>query len=248
MQIKNRPTIPPSNQSTNNSRCQNRQSQIQNQKSLDRQSHLPRRSFDSAHGALQISCVQIGHLRFRNLFDLLSRDGAYLFFLWTARTLLEGGGLFEQISGRRRFGFKGKRTIRVDRDHHRNFEVRIHLRGLRVKGFAEFHDVNAVLAQRRTDRRRRIRFARRNLKFDIACDFLCHYSSSVNVTFSTSRKFNSTGVERPKIVTVTFSVDLSSLTSSTLPVKLWNGPDLMRTVSPAAYENFGLGFSAAAAC
>ena len=54
-------------------------------------------------------------------------------------------------------------------------------------------------------------------------------------------------VERPKIVTVTLSVDLSSLTSSTLPVKLWNGPDLMRTVSPAAYENFGLGFSAASA-
>src|SRR6266487_6984266 len=76
----------------------------------------------------------------------------------------------------------------------------------------------------------------------------CHYSSSVNVTFSTSRKFNSTGVERPKIVTVTLSVDFSSFTSSTLPVKLWNGPDLMRTVSPAAYENFGFGFSSAAAC
>ena len=27
-----------------------------------------------------------------------------------------------------------------------------------------------------------------------------------------------------------------------------NGPDLMRTVSPAAYENFGFGFSAASAC
>src|SRR6266545_1655535 len=74
------------------------------------------------------------------------------------------------------------------------------------------------------------------------------YSSSVNVTFSTSRKFNSTGVERPKIVTVTLKVDFSSLMSSTLPVKLWNGPDLMRTVSPAAYENFGFGFSSAAAC
>ena len=53
-------------------------------------------------------------------------------------------------------------------------------------------------------------------------------------TFETSKKFSSTGVDRPKIVTVTFNVDLSSLTSSTLPVKLWNGPDLIRTVSPAA--------------
>src|SRR6266581_2078911 len=49
-------------------------------------------------------------------------------------------------------------------------------------------------------------------------------------------------------VNVTFKVDLSSLTSSTLPVKLWNGPDLMRTVSPAEYENFGFGFSAANSC
>src|SRR6476661_10161330 len=73
------------------------------------------------------------------------------------------------------------------------------------------------------------------------------HSSSANVTFSTSRKLSSTGVERPKMVTVTFSVALSSLTSSTLPVKLWNGPDLIRTVSPAAYENLGFGFSAASA-
>ena len=47
-------------------------------------------------------------------------------------------------------------------------------------------------------------------------------------------------MDLPKIVTVTFKVDLSSLTSSTLPVKLWNGPDLIRTVSPAAYENFDM--------
>src|SRR5437870_7624106 len=83
---------------------------------------------------------------------------------------------------------------------------------------------------------------------DLLFTITAFHSSSANVTFSTSRKFNSTGVDRPKIVTVTFNVDLSSLTSSTLPVKLWKGPDLMRTVSPAAYENFGFGFSAAAAC
>src|SRR5882762_4195563 len=78
--------------------------------------------------------------------------------------------------------------------------------------------------------------------------FTAFHSSSANVTFSTSRKFNSTGVDLPKIVTVTFNVDLSSFTSSTLPVKLWNGPDLILTVSPDEYENFGFGFSAASAC
>src|SRR2546423_5866237 len=71
------------------------------------------------------------------------------------------------------------------------------------------------------------------------------HSSSVNVTFSTSKKFNSTGVERPNMVTTTLSVDLSELTSSTLPVNEANGPDLMRTVSPCAYVNFGFGFSCA---
>src|ERR1044071_3534911 len=71
------------------------------------------------------------------------------------------------------------------------------------------------------------------------------YSSSVNVTFSTSRKFSSTGVERPKIVTTTLSVDLSEFTSSTLPVKDANGPDFILTVSPDVYVNFGFGFSAA---
>src|SRR5919106_1294649 len=75
--------------------------------------------------------------------------------------------------------------------------------------------------------------------------FTAFHSSSVNVTFSTSRKLSSTGVERPNIVTTTLSVALSELTSSTLPVNDANGPDLILTVSPGAYVNFGFGFSAA---
>jgi hypothetical protein len=47
--------------------------------------------------------------------------------------------------------------------------------------------------------------------------------------FSTCKKSNSTGVARPKIVTITFSVFLSRFTSSTTPLKLVNGPSLMRT-------------------
>jgi hypothetical protein len=42
---------------------------------------------------------------------------------------------------------------------------------------------------------------------------------------------NSTGVPRPKIVTITRSVPRSGLTSSTLPEKLANGPSVMRTES-----------------
>src|SRR6185369_11631593 len=184
------------------------------------------------------------------------------------------GRLLQQIGSGRRLRFKRKRAIGIDCDHDRDFQIGIHLRGLGVERLAELHDVHAVLTERRTNRRRRISLPGGHLQLYITCNLLCHlfisncrlpianflnrklaignrqcfHSSSANVTFSTSKKFNSTGVDRPKIVTVTFSVDLSSLTSSTLPVKLWNGPDLIRTVSPAAYENFGFGFSAASAC
>ena len=47
--------------------------------------------------------------------------------------------------------------------------------------------------------------------------------------FSTCKKSNSTGVARPKIVTMTFSVLRSVFTSSTTPLKLANGPWLIRT-------------------
>ena len=57
------------------------------------------------------------------------------------------------------------------------------------------------------------------------------HSSSENVNFSTSKKFNSTGVERPKIVTITLSTPLSGLISSTWPVNPLKGPDNIRTCS-----------------
>src|SRR4029079_6609416 len=49
----------------------------------------------------------------------------------------------------------------------------------------------------------------------------------------------------PKIVTITFSVFLSRFTSSTVPLKLVNGPSLIRTCSPRSNTYFGFGFSAA---
>src|ERR1700683_3871421 len=63
-------------------------------------------------------------------------------------------------------------------------------------------------------------------------------------TFSTCAKSSSTGVERPKIVTETFSVLRSEFTSSTTPVKFANGPSPIRTFSPRSKDNFGFGLSA----
>ena len=51
-----------------------------------------------------------------------------------------------------------------------------HFLRLRVERLAEFHDVDATLTKRRTDRGRRRRRSRRDLKLELACNFLSHLS------------------------------------------------------------------------
>src|SRR5437762_7334568 len=58
-----------------------------------------------------------------------------------------------------------------------------------------------------------------------------HHQLQLQATFSTCPNSNSTGVARPKIVTITFKVARSSFTSSTMPLKFANGPSVMRTDS-----------------
>src|SRR6266481_1395034 len=65
----------------------------------------------------------------------------------------------------------------------------------------------------------------------------------VQPSFSTLAKSSSTGVERPKIVTETFSRLWSLSISSTLPLKFANGPSTMRTCSLRSKTTFGLGRS-----
>src|SRR5207244_12416596 len=114
--------------------------------------------------------------------------------------------------------------------------------------------------------RRRRRLAGGNLELHHCLNFfghcrlsLCHevtkarnqtvlffvFSCFRGYIFSTCRKSSSTGVDLPKIVTITFSVFLSRFTSSTTPLKLVNGPSLIRTCSPFSNMYFGFGFSAA---
>src|SRR5208283_5212366 len=110
----------------------------------------------------------------------------------------------------------------------------------RVKLLAEAHDVDAVLAERRADRRRGIRLTRRDLQFDNACNFLCHKNS---YAFSTCQYSSSTGVLRPKILTVTFNLPRSGSISSITPLKFRNGPLLILIVSPTAKFTFGFSVS-----
>src|SRR6266849_7430834 len=68
-------------------------------------------------------------------------------------------------------------------------------------------------------------------------------TSTCYATFSTWLNSNSTGVERPKIVTITFSVSRSSFTSSTIPWNVANGPSEILTVSFFSNLTLSLGFS-----
>jgi len=47
---------------------------------------------------------------------------------------------------------------------------------LRVERLAEFHDVEAALTKRGSDRGRRVRRAGRHLQFQVSGHFLCHMS------------------------------------------------------------------------
>src|SRR6185312_2784687 len=64
-------------------------------------------------------------------------------------------------------------------DHHRRRQPLLRALRLRVERFAELHDVHALLTERRTDRRARIRLACRNLQLDVASNFLGHVSLRV---------------------------------------------------------------------
>ena len=59
-------------------------------------------------------------------------------------------------------------------NHHRDGHPRLHRLGEGVEFLDERHDVQAALAERRADRRRRIGLAGGNLQLDVADDFLRH--------------------------------------------------------------------------
>src|SRR5262249_38091138 len=141
-----------------------------------------------------------------------------------------------------------------------------HGRAAGVEVLAERHDVHAVLTERGTHGRRRVRFAGRKLQLDVTSDLflgahlgiLAHSARPLGPPivfrarspawrsvgrgirgrsaqrFSTCEKSNSTGVGRPKMLTMTLSFCLSGLTSWTVPEKFANAPTTTRTSSPSA--------------
>src|SRR5579859_1377416 len=182
----------------------------------DFQTHVARRTHHGAHCRVQIGGVEIDKLNLRNLLNLLFGDLADFVAVRFGRALDDARRAKQQDGSRWRFQNKRERAVGVDRHEHReNHSVRF-LGRLGVERLAKIHDVQAVRTERRADRRRRSRFARGQLQFDRRLYFLSHVPASISYyklcycdaaqpSFSTLAKSSSTGVERPNIVTETFS-------------------------------------------
>jgi GNAT superfamily N-acetyltransferase len=116
---------------------------------------------------------------FGDLAQLRAADGARLKPCPARlRARLQLGRLLQQEARRRRLGGEGEAAVGIDGDHRRDRRALLELLRGGVERLAEFHDVDAALAQRRADRRRRIGDARGHLQLDVAGDFLCHVSLS----------------------------------------------------------------------
>src|SRR5207249_4840238 len=166
-------------------------------------------------------------LRLGDPAELVARQAAHLLAVRLTGALLEPQRLLDQHRGWRRLGDEIERAVLVDRDLDRD-DAAVLLRGLRVERLAELHDVHAVLAERRADRRGRVRLAAGDLELDQREDFLGHQS-----IFFTWSKASSTGTWRSKMSTSTLSFCWSPFTSTISPSKSESGPDVTFTDSPS---------------
>ncbi len=80
-------------------------------------------------------------------------DFTNLDFLRLARTFFNAKGFFYKFGGRRRFQFEIITSVLVNCNFNRNDKASL-LLGLRIKFFAELRDINSVLGQRGSYRRR----------------------------------------------------------------------------------------------
>src|SRR3984957_11076913 len=131
---------------------------------------------DGAHGGREIRGGEVRGLGFGDLLDLGARNLANLGGIGGATALFNTDRLADQYRGGRGLHDEREASIRVARDHGGYRTSLLPLRGLRIELLAELHDVDALLAQRRSNRGRRIGRARRHLQLDIRLYFLCHVS------------------------------------------------------------------------
>src|SRR5438552_9410766 len=195
--------------------------------------------FDHLHRLVDVAGVQVDELRLGDRAHLRARQASHLVPVRLRRALLEPQRLLDQDGRRRRLRDEVEAAVLEDRDLDRD-DAAVLLRRLRVEGLAELHDVDAVLAERGADRRRRVGLPARDLQLDECQNLLGHQS-----IFFTWSKPSSTGTCRSKISTSTFSFCWSALTSTISPSKSESGPEVTLTDSPSENSTCARGRSPA---
>src|SRR5690348_2184257 len=138
------------------------------------EAHAARAAGDGAHGRVQIRRGQVGLFLLGDVFQLLAGHLAHLVGIGLGRTRLDPGRLLQQHGRGRGLGDERKTAVRIRGDDHRNRQALLQLLRGGIERLAELHDVEAALAQRRTDRRAGIGLTGLDLQLDVTDDFLCH--------------------------------------------------------------------------
>src|SRR5579872_617684 len=135
--------------------------------------HLARGACDDLHRGVDVVRVEIGHFRLRDLAALVERELAHLLTVGLARAFLNTGRLLDEFGRGRRLEDERERSIFENGDDGRDDLPRLARRAFVVR-LAELHDVDAVLAKRRTDGRRRRGLSGYALERHFRDDLLCH--------------------------------------------------------------------------
>src|SRR5262249_61259488 len=86
-------------------------------------------------------------------------------------------GLAQEIARRGRRGDEGEGAVGIAGDLHRDRHALLQRLRRRVELLAELHDVEAALAERRPDGRRRVGLPGRDLELYVTVDLLCHFQA-----------------------------------------------------------------------
>src|SRR5688572_22003100 len=138
---------------------------------LDLDPHGAAGPHDLAYRSLEVLRVQVPHLRLRDLLQVGARDRADRLAARRARALREPHGLPDEDARGRRLQDEVEAPVDVDGELDGNGRSLELARPLVELG-DELPDVDTVLAERGTDRRRRGRLSSRQLELDLGLDFL----------------------------------------------------------------------------
>src|SRR5919201_3040498 len=119
----------------------------------DLDAHAAGGALDHLHRAFDARRIEVVHLRLGDLLHRRATDLADLLFVRLARALLDARLFADEVRGGRRLRDEGVRAILEDR-HHRGHDGAGERRGALVVLLDELTHVDAVRAERGTDRRR----------------------------------------------------------------------------------------------